>query len=192
MRQIVNCAALAACLCLGACAGQADRFYTLNILPGGARAGLTPPTVHVLLSVDVPALVDRPEMVVNTSDNGIAVLDHERWAVPLSEQVFQTLARDLERRRTDVLVADRAFDQAAAPPVKVKVDIVRLSAQPAQRVVMEAHWRIVDATAGSDVIGGDVFDSAVAGAGYDAIARAYSEVLGSLADRLSAGIVRAR
>ena len=188
MRQMFNLAALAACLSLGACAGQADHFYTLSILPDAARSGLSTPTVHVLLSVDVPALVDRPEMVVSTSDNGIAVLDHQRWAVPLSDQVFQSLARDIERRRAEIIVGDRAFDQGAVPPVKIKVDIVRLNAYPAQRAVMEAHWRIVDPQAGTDVIGGDVFDSAVGGAGYDAIAKAYSEVLGSLADRLSAGI----
>lgn len=188
MKQIVGYAALAGCLFLGGCAGQTDRFYTLNILPEGSRAGLTAPTVHVLLSVDIPALVDRPEMVVTTSENGIAVLDHQRWAMPLSDQVLQTLARDIERRRAEVLVADRSFDQGAVPPLKIKVDIVRLNAHPAQHVVMEAHWRIVDPQAGTDVIGGDVFDSAVDGAGYDAVAKAYSRVIGNLADRLSAGI----
>lgn len=187
MRRIVDFAA-AACLLLGACAGEQDHFYTLNILPEGGHTGLTSPTVHVLLSVDVPALVDRPEMVVNTSDNGIAVLDHQRWAVPLSDQVLQTLARDIEGRRNDALVADRGFNLGGAPPVRIKVDIVRLTAHRAGQVVMEAHWRIVDESAGVDAIGGDVFESRVEGTGYDSIARAYSQVLASLADKLTAGI----
>ncbi len=188
MRLAIRAVASGCLVLLGACAGQADHFYTLSILPDGARAGLMAPTVHVLLSVDVPALIDRPEMIVVTSANGIAVLDHQRWAVPLSDQVFQTVARDLERRRNDVLVGDRSFDQDAAPPVRIKVDIVRLSAQRAGQVVMEAHWRIVDSAAGVDQIGGDVFESAVAGGGYDAIATAYSQVLSSLADKLAAGV----
>ena len=173
---------------LGACASEPDHFYTLNILPDGPHSALTSPTRQVLLRVDVPVLVDRPEMVISTTDNGIAVLDHQRWAVPLSDQVSQTLARDLERRRSDLLVADRAFDQGAVPPVKITVDIVRLTARPVGQVHMEAHWRIVDAAAGVDQLGGDVFDSPVEGSGYDSIAQAYSRTLSSLADRLAAGI----
>lgn len=188
MRRIIHQAAVAACLALGACASEPDHFYTLNVLPDGQGAALQSPTAHVLLSVDVPQLVDRPEMVVATTDNGIAVLDHQRWAVPLSEQVFQTLARDIERRRRDVLVADRAFDQGGVPPVRIKVDIVRLSARRAGQVHMEAHWRIVDARAGVDELGGDVFDGPVNGGGYDSIARAYSRLLSALADKLAAGI----
>ncbi len=161
------------------------------MLPDGTPTGATAqtaPSIDVLLSVDVPALVDRPEMIVSTSNNGVAVLEHQRWAVALSDQVFQTLARDLERRRSDLLVADRAFDRGATPPVKIKVDIVRLSARRAGRVSMEAHWRIVDAAAGVDVVASDVFDSPVDDGSYEAIATAYSRVLSELAGALAAAI----
>jgi len=179
-----------AALMLAACASEPDHFYTLAVLPEGTHDGAqsaTAPTVNVLLSVDVPALVDRPEMIVSTSNNGVAVLEHQRWAVSLSDQVSETLGRDLERRRSDVLVAGRAFDRGT-PPVKIRVDIVRLSARRAGRVSMEAHWRIVDAAAGLDVVAGDLFESPVDGGGYEAIAAAYSEVLSRLAAALAAAI----
>jgi uncharacterized lipoprotein YmbA len=185
LRHIIEAAAIGAFLLLCACASEPDHFYTLNILPADARSGPTSPTVHVLLSVDVPALVDRPQMVLRTSDNGIAVLDHQRWAVPLSDQVLQTLARDIESRRSGLLVGDRGFDRGGAAPVTIKVDIVRLSARLAGDVLMEAHWRIVDASAGIDDLGSDVFNSPVDGADYAAVARAYSRVLSALADKLT-------
>ncbi len=185
MKPIIQCVVVAAGLGLAACASAPDHFYTLNVLPESARAVLASPAVHVLLSVDVPALVDRPEMVVSTSNNGIEVLEHERWAVSLPDLVFQTLARDIEQRRGDVLVADRAFDQGTTPPVRIKVDMVRLTAQRAGQVSMEAHWRIVDESAGVDTIGGELFAVAVDGSGYDSIARAYSQLLYELAGRLA-------
>jgi len=193
---IIHRAALAAALLPGAalllagCASEPDHFYTLSVLPDGTRDGArsaTAPTLNVLLSVEVPALVDRPELILSTSNNGVAVLEHQRWAVSLSDQVSQTLARDLERRRSDVLVAGRAFDRGT-PPVRIKVDIVRLSARRAGRVSMEAHWRIVDAAAGVDVVAGDVFESPVDGGGYEAIAAAYSQVLSQLAAALAASL----
>lgn len=188
MKPIIQCGVVAASLGLAACASAPDHFYTLSVLPDSGRAVLASPTVHVLLSVDVPALVDRPEMVISTSGNGIEVLEHQRWAVSLSDLVFQTLARDIEKRRGDLLIADRGFDQGTTPPVRIKVDMVRLTAQRAGQVGMEAHWRIVDESAGVDAIGGDVFAAPVDGAGYDSIARAYSQVLSELAGRLAAAV----
>jgi uncharacterized lipoprotein YmbA len=179
-----------ATLLTAACSSTPDHFYTLTALPDSARGPLSPPIVHVLLNVTVPALVDRSEMVVSTSKNGILVLDHERWAVPLSEQVSQTLARDIEKRRGDILIGDRGFDQASSPPVTMKVDIVRMSAQRGGQASIEAHWRIVDASAGVDEIGSAAFEEPLGGEGYASVAQAYSQTLSALAGKLAEGVRR--
>lgn len=170
-----------------ACASQPDRFYTLNTVPEGDPAPLAAPTVHVILSVNLPVVVDRSEMVLTTSDSGLLVLDHERWAAPLSDQVEQTLARDIEKRRADILIGDRGFDQGKAPPVTMKIDIVRMSSpRGGGRSVIEAHWRIVDAAANMDQIGSDVFYAPLQGGGdYSSVAKSYSRALGELAAQLA-------
>ncbi len=175
---------------LTACAGKPDHFYTLNVLPDSPRGTLVTPVVHVLLQVSVPVLVDRSEMVVTTSGNGVSILDHERWAPQLSDQVSQTLARDLEQRRADLVVGDRGFDQGGSPPVTVKVDIVRMSAQQNGQARIEAHWRIVNASTGLDAIDSDSIAAAVNGNGYAAVAQAYSQALSTLADRLVVDLER--
>jgi uncharacterized lipoprotein YmbA len=168
---------------IAACASQPDHFYTLNVLPEAVRTAM--PTLHVRLAVSLPPLVDRPEMVLNTPPNGIVILDHERWAVALSDQVTATLARDLEARRGDVFVADRRFDQAASPPVTIKVDIARMSAQRGGHASIAALWRMVDPRTGGDQMGSAVFEAPVNGDGYGAVAEAYSQTLSALADRLA-------
>ncbi len=175
---------------LAACAGKPDHFYTLNVLPDSPRGALLTPVVHVILRVTVPELVDRAEMVVTTSSNGVSILDHERWAPQLSDQVAQTLSRDLERRRADLVVGDRGFDQGGLPPVMVKVDIVRMSVQRNAQAAIEAHWRIVNASTGLDVIGSDLLTAAVNGDDYAAMAQSYSQALSALADRLVADLER--
>ena len=190
MKPAICRASLCACLLLAGCASEPDHFYALNTLPEVGRAATSAPTVHVLLSVSVPSLVDRAEMVISTSESAILVLDHERWAVPLSEQVSQTLARDIERRRDDVLVGDRGFDQASSPPVLVKVDIVRMSAQQGESATIEAHWRIEDGSVGTDLIGSDRFKVPLDGKGFTSVAKAYSQALSGLADTLTANLGR--
>jgi uncharacterized lipoprotein YmbA len=182
-------AGLLCCFALCGCVVQADHFYTLNTVPEAARVAPAP-AIHVRLQVTIPSLMDRNEMVLQTSRNGIVILDHERWAAPLTDQVNQTLARDIEARRIDVLVGDRGFDRAASPPVTLKVDLVRMSAQRGGRASIEAHWRIVDSSAGVDELGSDSFEAALTHDGYAAVAEAYSETLSALAERLAERVRR--
>jgi uncharacterized lipoprotein YmbA len=173
---------------LAGCAGPRDHFYALTTLPESAGAAPAAFRTHVMLTVSLPPLVDRRQMVVAAAGDQLLVLEHERWAAPLSELVVQTLGRDLERRRADVLVADRSFDQPSLTPVKIRVDIVRMSVRAGGQATLEAHWRVVDAHRNTDEIGGETFESSVAGADYAAVARAFSNDLSSLADRLAAKI----
>jgi len=184
-RRACRAPSLAACaILLASCAAHPDRFYGLSTIPQTARPGAAGFATRVLLSVSIPSLVDRRELIVDVPGDRILVLEHERWAAPLSDLVSQTLARDIEQRRADVLVADRAFDQAGVKPVRIKVDIVRMSARRGGPATLESHWRIEDPAAQIDLLGGGSFSSPIEGEDYAAIARAFSLCLASLADRL--------
>src|SRR5271156_1986651 len=115
----LRAACLGAVTILAGCAGQRDHFYALTTLPEIPPAPTAAFTTHVLLTISLPPVIDRRQMVIGTTADRLLVLEHERWAAPLSELVAQTLARDIERRRADVLVADRSFDQASLIPVKI-------------------------------------------------------------------------
>jgi uncharacterized protein len=169
---------------LVACAGQPDHFYALSTLPETARAPAAGFGTHIVLSVSIPSLVDRRQMIVDASGEQLLVLEHERWAAPLSDLVAQTLARDLEQRRADILVADRGFDQDDVKPVRMRIDVVRLSARRGGRATLEAHWRIVDPASKADLVGGGTFSAPIEDDDYAAIARSFSICLASLADRL--------
>ena len=188
MKLPTCCGALCATVLLTACLSERDHFYTLSPLPGAQRGALSTPVVHILLNVTIPSLVDRSEMVVQSADHGIEVLDHRRWGEPFADQISQTLARDLEQRRADVLIGGRAFDQPGVAPVKIKVDIVRISARMGGQATIEAHWRVEDGSL--DVIGGDSFSSNITGSDYSGVAVAYSNTLAQLAEKLTAALPR--
>jgi uncharacterized protein len=167
-------------LLCGCVAHQPDHFYILNPQPQGASAARAAPLTLVLLKVALPSLVDRPEMILNTSADGIMVLEHERWAAPLADLMTEALARNIEQRRTDMLIANHANDAR----IKLLVDVVRITVRRGQRASIEAHWRIIGAHAGADAVGGDVFSVPLGEHGYSAVAQALSGCLALLADRL--------
>jgi hypothetical protein len=170
---------------LSACAGHPDHFYVLSTQPGGAGQARTSPAVSAALKVTLPAVVDRSEMVLNTSADDVIVQEHERWAAPLADLVTQTIARDLERRRSDLLVADSSVNRAGGPLIKINVDVVQLTVHKGREAGVEAHWRILDSRSGKDITGGDVFSSPLGQDDYAAVAQGLSRCLGLLANRLA-------
>ncbi len=177
---------LCAALLSGCVSGRADHFYVLGGQPSEPRAAAAAPGVQAWLKVTLPSLVDRAEMVLSTSSAAVVVLEHERWAAPLSDLVLQALARDIERRRGDVMVSSRSVDSSAAAPVRIAVDIVNLSIRESGGASIEAQWHIVDPRAGTDVVERDVFTAPRGQGGYAAAVQALSECLGQLADRVAA------
>lgn len=179
-----------AVLCLlSACASrQPDHFYVLHPDPQSPVEGTTGATVQVMLSVSLPSLVDRAEIVLNTGADRVIVLEHERWAAPLTDLVAQTLAEDMERRRHDLLIAGPGASPAGSPVLKVAVDIVQMTARRGALTSIVTHWRILDSRTGVQATGGQEFSAALGGDGYAAIAQALSDCLALLADRLVADL----
>ena len=183
MKSLLTAGCFLSLLC--ACVtSRPDHFYILSAQPPGTSDARTTPATPVWLRVTLPSLVDRSEMVLNTSANGVTVLEHERWAAPLADLVTQTLARDLERRRSDLLVAGQNAGRSGEAAIKVTVDLVQMTVRRGERASIEARWRILDPRTGADVAGSEVFGAPLAQDGYAAVPQALSECLGLLADRL--------
>ena len=167
----------------GCVARQRDHFYVLDARPAGAGESRSQFDRQVVLSVTVPSLVDRGEMVL-TADSGVTVLDHERWAAPLADLVTATLSRDIERRRADVVVLPRSADQAGIPLTRIVLEIDQLAARLGDQVSIETHWRVTDARSGKVSIGRDVLSSSQRPQNYADVASALSDCIALLADRL--------
>lgn len=170
---------------LGGCVThQPDHFYVLETGPGSAREASSQFSRQITLRVTVPSLVDRAEMIL-TTESGVAIMDHERWAAPLADLVTATLAQDLERRRGDVIVLPKSADRAAIPLLRITVEIDRLYARLGQPLRLDAHWRVTDGAGGKETLGRDTFVSPQQPQSYAEVAAALSAGIGLLADRLA-------
>ncbi len=186
MKQLL--AALGASVLLCACATRRpDHFYVLSAQPPAAIEARTAPATPVAIKVTLPSSVDRPEIVLNTSDDKVIVLEHERWAAPLADLAAQALARDLEQRRGELLISDSRLAHASGA-LKLNVDVVQMSLWQGGQASIEAHWRILDPRTGKEAVDGAIFSSPLSQDDYAAVSQALSRCLGLLADRLAAGM----
>ena len=70
-----------------------SRFYTLSAASGTAAGSSK---LSVLVGpVAVPALVDRPQIVVDAGANQVRLDDFNRWAAPLQSAIARVVADNL-------------------------------------------------------------------------------------------------
>jgi uncharacterized lipoprotein YmbA len=181
--KIIVLAVCALCSTAGCATRQPDHFYVLAAQPAEAHESAAPIRRQVVLQLALPSLVDRNEMVVATP-NGVAVMEHERWAAPLADLMTTTLRQDMERRRADVMVSPNGRDAGAGVAlVRVEVDVVQLWVRRGVEVSIEAQWRVTD-SGNHTSLGRDVLVAPLHSDSYTAVAAALSSCVALLADRL--------
>lgn len=143
---------------LAGCASNAppETFYVLD--DGGAvvssvaspttREGARDPALLgvVITGINVPELVDRPQIVTRDSTNRAVVSEQNLWGESLRAGIGRTLASRLSNA---LYTAGKPAQVAAAPQaavvdphLRVTVDVVRFDAVPNGTAVVEALYTV--------------------------------------------------
>lgn len=171
----------------GCALNRPDHFYVLD---SGNPRTLDPRSTfaaQVTLRVALPILVDRSEMVL-LSPGGVQILEHERWAAPLGEQITSVLGQDIEARREDVILESRRIAESGLPNATITVDVVQLTLRKGSGVRLEARWRLQDGRDGKVAQGRQSFTAPAADASFLSLTRSIDVCIGLLADRLIADL----
>lgn len=182
---LITCVAAVA----AGCASSPSRFYTLNSTATGDGAPAANYAV-VVGTVSIPAVVDRPQFVVQVATNRIEIDEFNRWAAPLDDNIAGVIAGDL--------AAFLGTPQAATAPLanfnpayRVSIDIQRFESVRNKSVLIEAVWVVHrTATGGATCSGRTVASEPVQGDSFDALAAAHSRALAKVSGDIAA-VIRA-
>lgn len=181
-------------LVLAACQSTPDsRLYTLAVVPPAAETQpiRTAPRTLALGSLDLPMLIDRPQIVRRIDGNRVEALEFDRWAEPLADGLRSTLAGDLAARLPGVTVLPVAGSAVAEGTAVLAVTVLRFDADVAGRVVLDAQWSLSQA-GGARKSGPsrETVEVPAASGEPDALVRAMSQAVATFADRVAAGVRR--
>jgi hypothetical protein len=185
-RHLTAVAALT--LVLAACgSAPATRFYTLvapasaDVAPSGAAtAGAFQ---FDILPVSVPAQVDQPPLVVRQGDQGVAVLQGERWIAPLGDEVRAALSADLAR---DFHAQDvSGLPAGNKPVVRIKLDVRRFDSMPGNYALIDAAWSVRPLKGGDALACASRINEPV-GSGFDALVQGHQRAIARLAGQIGA------
>ncbi|WP_197339814.1 membrane integrity-associated transporter subunit PqiC [Ralstonia solanacearum] len=135
------CVAGAAAL-MGACASPEPTLHTLSLraVPPAPEAARIQRAFR-LSGVRVPERLDKPQIVLRTSDSQVQELEQQRWAAPFGSELRDALSADLADALSAVDVGG-APPPAGVPLYRIGADVQRFDARPGQDVSALVTWRV--------------------------------------------------
>lgn len=138
-----------------------------------------------LVSVRIPELWERPQIVLTKSGSEVGISEFHRWAAPLKAEVPRVVARDLRRLLDTPDIWLRDDLAGVKPDLRVQVTIERIEAIAGERVQVDAVWAIRPVATETVKVGRTTITEPMTGSGYDAVInplrRALSRMTGALA-----------
>lgn len=166
-------------LALAACASSPQsRFYTLS----GAPAPASPSsTLSIAVGpVTIPAVVDRPEIVVTVGDNEVWLDEFNRWASPLAEAIAVATAENLSAALATAR-ATSLVQSATEADYRVSVEVQRFESVPGSHALLDAVFTVRRTADGRAATGRTTVRESTADKSYEALAAAHSRAVARLA-----------
>jgi uncharacterized protein len=174
----------------GCGASPTTRFYTM--MPVATPATAPAPANHAVTvgirAVDLPAELDRPQIVIRTGANTRELAEFDRWSAPLRDSVARVLAENLSILLATQHVAVYPWPPGTAVEHEVMVDVTRLDAELGGPCALDARWRVVTRNGTTRPIYGRSTLNEVAGTDYSSLVAAQSRLFGALSAEIAAAI----
>lgn len=192
MKKTALSSILVAAVVLSACGSSpTSSLYTLEVQARDAvRTPGAPASPRIeVVSVRIPDLWDRPQMVTARPGGQVDFNEFHRWAVPLKSEVPRIFTRNLARLAGVQSVWLRDDFPGGKPDYRVFVSIDQIEAVAGQHLLMEATWAVRGAEAGAQLkIGRATLKEPVPDGSYAAIAAAASRTMLALSESVARDI----
>jgi hypothetical protein len=179
MHHLTAIAALCIFVGLAAgCASPASRFYTLS---AGSAPATTPSNLSVAVGpVSVPAVVDRPQIVVTTGPNQVRLEEFNRWASPLQNNIARVVAENLVAilGTPRVTLSSQTLSQDA--DYRAVIEVQGFQSSLGEAATLDAVWTVGRTKDGKVETGRTTVREAAPEKNYDALAAAHSRALARL------------
>jgi uncharacterized lipoprotein YmbA len=184
-------------LALAACSSPAPtvRLHTLMPLERVSPAGQAPrphaATIPIVLEpIRIPAQVDQAQWLIRLPDESLAMLEQERWASFLRDELREALLDQLASGYG--AVDSRGAVAGSGAPVRIAVDVRRFESLPGREARSEGSWTLTGARPGAPPVHCEWLMREAAPGPIDALAAAHRRAVARLGASIGAALVAAK
>jgi uncharacterized lipoprotein YmbA len=180
MRHAIACMLAAG---VAACASPPSHFYTLSAV--APQASAQSKVAIAVGPVTIPPAIDRPQIVVTTGPNQVALDDFNRWASPVQDNLVRVVADNL----TAILGAPRVTlypTIATDVDFRVQIEVRNFESAPGKSAALDAVWTVRRIKDGKSETGRtSVRETIDGGESYDALAAAHSRAIAKMSQQIA-------
>ena len=171
--SMLACAVLV--LATGCGSTPPSRFYTLG--SAGAPVTTSSELSVAVGPVSVPAIVDRPQIVVTTGPNQVRLDEFNRWASPLQDNISRVVAENLVAMLGTPRVTRFLQSADADAAFRVAIEVQRFDSTPGEAATLDAVWTVRRTKDGRSETGRTAVREPEQDKGFEALAAAHSRAL---------------
>lgn len=190
LARVIGCVTLL--LFLAGCASPSppSRFYRLENpgaspqMPQSVLGGESLPVIGVG-PITLAGYLDRPQIIESQGPHRLSLNEFDRWAGTLQENALQVLSEVMQNELPQAQVLPYPWHSRVQPDFEVVLNISRFERQ-GDRVVLRARWTLLGQGRERQIaLGGEGFETRLAGSDMKAMAAAASQALAQLAQRIA-------
>jgi len=168
------------------CTSAPVRYYTLTPPPDKTLPASEPSIAIDVRVVHTPPQLDRSELMVRTGPTEVTLLENERWASPVKDEIKDAVRLELRRR-----LGSMTELRPALTKLTLDIDVQHLEAEFGQYALLEASWRATSSATGPPSTGARATSCTFRAdekihAGYAGIVEGYQREIAALADAIVA------
>jgi uncharacterized protein len=169
------------------CTSAPVRYYTLTATPEKTSSATEADLAIDIRVVHVPPQLNRSELTVRTGPTEVTLLDNERWASPVNDEIKGALRFELQRRLGRLNGSHPAYAK-----LTLDIDVQHLEAEFGQYALLEASWSATLSAAGQRPNGARATTTCTFRAdekvhtGYAGIVEGYQREIAALAEAIVA------
>lgn len=182
MRSFLRAGVIATVTAVAGCSSAPTHFYTLLPPPANASVPEASFSIHVE-PVVVPAENDQAAWLVRVSPSEVAILDGERWAAPLSDELHAAFVDTLQEK---LGARDVEASGTIATKYIIHIAIRRFESVPGQHALIDADWSV--RREGSVALMCTSQASQDVAAGYAALAAGHQQIVRTLAVQMAVAV----
>jgi uncharacterized lipoprotein YmbA len=164
-------------------------FYTLSSL-SAAMEKADPTDIAPGISVgvgpvEIPQVLDRPQIVIRTGPNKLTLDEFHRWASPLQANFARVLAENISFLLAIDQVTVFPWEVGFSPDFRIALDIRYFEGQWGKNVLLDVIWRVMDSSGQKTLaVKNSVITEPLSAADYEKLVAAQSQAIAQLSRKI--------
>ena len=166
------------------------QFYSLNSLSARTQKPDTTdaaPNIAIGVGpVQIPKVLDRPQIVTRTGPNKLMLDEFHRWAAPLDGDFARVLAEDISILLGINRVAIYPWEVGFTPDYQIALDIRYFEGQLDKNVLLDVVWTVTDRSGQKTLaVKKSIITEPLTASNYDALVAGQSQAIERLSREIA-------